>query len=164
DAGFFQAADGREFFARDIFRDCAGDKNIHRAFSLGTFVNQRDGSRIVNRRGRVRHAHDGSESAPRRRRRSRGDAFLRRLARFAQVNVQINQAGRNNFSFRIKSFHAGGRGKVFADGGNFAVQDQHVGEGIKIIGGIHHATAGEKQRIHHGNSSRGGPAMQARQY
>ena len=47
-----------------------------------------------------------------------------------------------NFSMSV------GRGKVFADGGNFAIQDQNIRDGIEMIGGINHASAGEKQRIH----------------
>ncbi len=72
--------------------------------------------------------------------------------------------GETIFPLASKNFHAGGCGKLFADGGNFAVEDENVGEGIKLIGGINHAPAGEKQRIHRVKFSGGNEARQARQY
>ena len=105
DAGFFERTDGREFFAGDIFGDGAGDENIHDAFALRAFADERDGAGIVNRRRRVRHANDGGETAARRRRRSGGKIFLRGLAGFAQMDVQVNQAGTDDFSSGVEFFN-----------------------------------------------------------
>jgi hypothetical protein len=66
------------------------------------------------------------------------------------MDVQINQAGADDFAFGIKSFCSGWRRKFFADGGNFAVEDEHIGDGVKLVGGVHYTAAGEKQRIHPG--------------
>jgi len=40
-AGLFQAADGGEFFAGDVFCDRAGDEDIDHAFAFRAFVNER---------------------------------------------------------------------------------------------------------------------------
>ena len=66
------------------------------------------------------------------------------------MDVQINQAGANNFSSRIEMFDFFGRlgGKIFADGGNFPVENQNIRDGVELIGGVNDASAGEEQRIH----------------
>ena len=146
--GAFQAADGRELLAGDVLGDGAGDKDIHDAFARRAFADERDGSGVVNRRRRVGHADDGSESAARRRRRAGGEVLLGRLARFAQVDVQINQPRTNNFPLGVKALNSFGHGKVFADGGNFAVNDENFRGRIEMTCGINHPTAGQQQRIH----------------
>jgi hypothetical protein len=64
--------------------------------------------------------------------------------------VQVNQAGTNNFSFRIKSSDFSGRfgGGVFADGGDFSVEDEQISNGVEAIGGVYDSPAGQKQRVH----------------
>ena len=93
DSGLFQAADGCEFFAGDALGDRTADENIDDAFPFGDFADEGDSAGRINRGRRVGHADDGGESAARRRRRAGGDVFLGRLARFAEMDVQINQAG-----------------------------------------------------------------------
>ena len=163
DAGFFQAADGREFFAGEIFTDGAGDKNIYHAFPSSAFANQRDRASIVNRRCGVGHTDERGEAATRRCRRAAGDIFFGGLAGLAQMNMQVNQTGRNDFAGDIQRRHAGGRRNVFADGGDFASENEHVGNGIKLVGGINHAAAGEKQRIHRAEFNGADAPTQARQ-
>ncbi len=80
--------------------------------------------------------------------------FLGRLARLAQMDVQINQARTNDFSPGIETLCVFRRGKIFADGGNFAVNDEHIRGGIKMICGINHPSAGQQQRIHRREHSR----------
>jgi len=87
DSGFFERTNRREFFAGDIFCDCAGDKNIHDAFFGGSFMDERDSSGIVNRRRCVGHADDGSKSSARGGGSSTGNIFFRSLAGFAEMNV-----------------------------------------------------------------------------
>src|SRR5882672_2971211 len=111
-AGFFQSADGSKFFARDVLGDRAGDEDIHDALFLRTFVDEGNGSGIVNRRRSVRHAHDGGEPTARGSSGSGREVFLRGLAGFSEVDMQINQTGGDNFSLCVKTLHAGGRGKV----------------------------------------------------
>ena len=143
---------GREFLARDVFRDGAGDEDVHDAMLGGAFVDKRDGPGVVNRGRRVGHADDRGEAAARGGGSAGGDVFLRRLAGFAQVHVQVNQAGTNNFPFRIKSFDFFGRlaGGAFADGGDFPVEDEQISNGIEVIGGVYDSPAGQKQRVHAG--------------
>ncbi len=66
------------------------------------------------------------------------------------MHVQINQAGRNNFTGGIEAFDFLGclGGKIFADGGNFPVENQNICNGVEMIGGVNDAPAGEEQRIH----------------
>ena len=107
-----------------FLRDRAGDENIHHAFARRAFADQRDGAGIVNRRRRVRHANDGSESAARRRRRAGGDGFLGRLARLAQMHVQINQPRTDHQPFDVQPLRVCRRLRrgVASDRRNFAVR------------------------------------------
>jgi len=82
---------------------------------LRTFVDEGNGSGIVNRRRSVRHAHDGGEPTARGSSGSGREVFLRGLAGFSEVDMQINQTGGDNFSLCVKTLHAAGA-KVFADG------------------------------------------------
>ncbi len=79
------------------------------------------------------------------------------------MHVQINQPRRNHFSARVEFPGLRGRGKIFAHGGDFAANEEHVGNGIEMVGGIHDATAGEKQRIHRVEFNARASAAQARQ-
>ena len=116
----------------------------------GAFVDERDGAGIVNGRRRVGHADDRGEAAARGGGGAGGDVFLCRLARLAQMDVQINQAGTNDFSFRVESFDFLRRpgGSIFADGGDFPVEDEQIGNGVEAIGGVNDPPAGQKQRVH----------------
>ena len=158
----FKSADGREFLAGDVLGDGAGDENIHDAFARRAFADERDGAGGVNRGQRVGHADDGGETAARGGGGAGGEIFLRGLARLAQMDVQINQAGADDFSAGVELFNALGRGKIFADGGNFAVNDEHVRGGIKMICGINHPSAGQQQRIHRREHSAARLTRQAR--
>jgi hypothetical protein len=64
------------------------------------------------------------------------------------MDVQINQAGTNYFSARVKNFNFFWRGKIFADGGDFSVENQNIRDGVEMTGGVNDAPAGEEQRIH----------------
>ena len=125
-------------------------------------TDERDGAGVVNRGRRVRHANDGSEATARRRRRAAGDIFFRGLARFAEMDVQVNQAGRNDFSRGVENFNPLWRGKIFADRGNFSVKDENVRRRIEFVRGVNHASAGQKQRIHWRESSAARLTRQAR--
>ena len=116
----------------------------------GAFVDERDGSGVVNRRRRVRHADDGRDPAARGGGDPGGNIFFRRLAGFAEMDVQVNQAGADNFSRNIEARYILRRlgGKIFADGGDFSIENQNIRDGVEIIGGVNDAPAGEEQRIH----------------
>ena len=38
------------------------------------------------------------------------------------------------------------------DGGDFAIQNQQVGNDIEAVGGVNYASAGQEQRIHRAGS------------
>ena len=66
------------------------------------------------------------------------------------MNVQVNQAGANNFPFGVESLDSFGRfgcGSL-ANGGNFPINDEQIGNGIEVIGGVYDSPAGQKQRVH----------------
>jgi hypothetical protein len=66
------------------------------------------------------------------------------------MDVQINQAGANNFPPGIETFDflwCFGR-RVFAEGGNFSVNDEQIRNRVEFVGGVNDAPAGEEQRIH----------------
>ena len=66
------------------------------------------------------------------------------------MDVQINQAGTDDFSGCVEAFDffGGLGGKIFADGGNFSVENENIRDGIELVGGVNDAPAGEEQRIH----------------
>jgi hypothetical protein len=66
------------------------------------------------------------------------------------MDVQVNQAGAEYFSGGVEALDFFGRlgGKIFADGGNFPVENQNIRDGVELIGGVNDASAGEEQRIH----------------
>jgi hypothetical protein len=71
------------------------------------------------------------------------------------MNVQVNQAGTNNFPFDIESldfFWRSGCG-IFADSGNFSVNDKQIGDSVEAIGGVYNSPAGQKQRVHRGENN-----------
>ena len=119
----FKRADGREFLARDVFGDGAGDEDVHDAVLGGAFVDERDGAGVVNRGRRVGHADDRGEAAARGGGGAGGDVFLGRLARFAQMDVQVNQAGTNNEAAHVHPFGVARRlfRRVRADRRDFAL-------------------------------------------
>ncbi len=53
------------------------------------------------------------------------------------MDVQVNQAGADNFFRRIETFDffGGFGGKIFADGGDFPIENQNIRNGVELIGG-----------------------------
>ena len=64
------------------------------------------------------------------------------------MDVQINQTGTDDLAGDIPAGNTHRSRQAGANGGDFAVQDQQVGHGIELIGGVEDAAAGEEQRIH----------------
>ena len=60
---------------------------------------------LIDRRRSVRHADDARESARRGRARTAGDGFLRRLPGLAEVNVQVDQSGRDDQTGAVDFFN-----------------------------------------------------------
>ena len=164
DAGAFERADGCEFLARDVFGNGAGDKDIYDAVLGGAFIDEGDGPGVVNGRGRVGHADDRGEAAPRGGGGAGGDVFLCRLTGLAQVDVQINQAGTNNESAHVHPLDFARRflRRVRSDRRDFACRNQNIRFGVESVGRIHDAPASEKQRCHAREATRAELTTQAR--
>ena len=66
--------------------------------------------------------------------------------------MQINQAWANDKTLGVERLDVARsllRGGV-TDGGDLAVENQEIGDGVETIGGINQATACEEKRIHRG--------------
>ena len=145
DARFVHRADRREFFARDPFGDRARRENIHASLGFRLFQNPRDDARAVHRRRGIWHADHAGESARRRGARAGGDRFLGRLARLAQVHVQVDQARRNDqpgaIDHRRRCFSRT-RGIERSKG---SVSNQEIADGIAMICRIDDAAVFEER-------------------
>ena len=149
-AGLIKGTDGGQLLAGDALGDGTGDEDVDQAILAGAFMDEGDRAGIINGRAGVGHADDGSETALRRRPGARQDGFLGRLARFAQMDMQIDQPGADDPAGDVQTFNArrGAGGEIGADGGDLSVQNQHIRPDIKLVGGVDHAAAGKEQRIH----------------
>src|SRR5262249_31363187 len=49
-------------------------------------------------------------------------------------------------------------GDTGSDGGNFAIFDDDIGNGVEMVGGVHDSSACEDQRIHREGTIHGGTA------
>ena len=94
-------AERREFLARQTFRDRTGREDVDARFLPGALDDPRDRRRVVGGRTGVGHADNRREAARRRRPGTGFDGFLSRLAGFAQVDVQVDQARRDDEIFRV---------------------------------------------------------------
>ena len=101
-------------------------------------------------RRRVGHANDGRETAARGGGGAGGDGFLCRLARLAQMNVQVNQAGTNHEAAHVHFLGVARRlvCRVRADRGDFTFGNQNVRLCVEAVGRVHDAPTGKKQRCH----------------
>jgi hypothetical protein len=104
-AGLEERADGRELLAFHADRDAAGGEDIHAGRFVGALAHERNGVGAVRGRIRIRHGQDAGEAAGRRGARAGGDGFLLRAARFAQVDVHVDQAGRDDEALRVDDRH-----------------------------------------------------------
>ena len=141
---------GCEFFARNASGDGARDEHIDDAVAFGAVVDERHRAGIVDGGRGVGHADDRRETAARGGGGAGGDGFLGGLARFAQVDVQINQARTNDKSAGVELinvFRCFARG-VRAYCGNFPVNNEQIRSGIETIGRVNDPSAGQKQRVH----------------
>ncbi len=99
--GLRERADRRQFFARKSFRDRAGRQDIHaRAFRRAIF-DPGDRARTIRDRRCIRHADDGGEATRRRGARTGFNRLLPAEARFAQMHVDVDQAGGDDEIARV---------------------------------------------------------------
>jgi hypothetical protein len=148
DARFFQRADGREFLARDIFVMAP----VTKTFTTPSRAARSRMSATVPElsiAGEVLGMQTTEVNPPR-------AAAAVPVARFSLAvwpgsrkwTCKSIRPGQTIFPLASKISIPPGRGKIFADGGNFSVNDENVRRGIKMICGINHPSAGQKQRIH----------------
>jgi hypothetical protein len=66
------------------------------------------------------------------------------------MHVQIDETGTNNLPAHIEPFALFARlfGSFRAKRSDFALAQKNIGDGIKGIGGIDHAPAGNQKRTH----------------
>ena len=88
------------------------------------------------------------EAARRRRLGAGGDGFLGGLTRLAQVDVEVDQAGRDDEAGAVNFFDCGLR---IGDCGmirNAAVDEKKVGDFVTLVGRVDHAAVAEKGGAH----------------
>ena len=100
-AGLGERTDRRQFFAGEILRNRAGRQNVNARHLRRPVLDPGDRARAVGDRRSVWHADDGRESARRRRARARLDRLLPTKTRFAEVDVDVDQAGTDDQTGRV---------------------------------------------------------------
>ena len=147
DARFVHRADGREFLARDAFRNRAGGEDVHARLGLRFFQNPRHHARAVDARRSIRHAHDAREATRRRSLRPAGDSLFRRLARLAQVNVEVDEAGTNDEAARVDHFQVVAvlpRQTIEVNFFDLPIGQVNVADAINAIGRIDDVAVGDE--------------------
>jgi len=152
DTRFFERADRREFFAGDIFGDRAGDETFTRPCSRArSWMSATVPALSIA--GEV-FGMQTTEVKPPRAAPSCHWRYSPWPSDLARENGRANQSVRAQLFFPWRQkFQRRRSRQVFPDGGNFSIEDENVGDGIKMVGGIHDPTAGEKQRIHRAQRS-----------
>ena len=144
--------DGGQLFARDIFRNGPGDKNVHLALAFRALSNERRVPTLSMARRRIGHANHRGKTTARGRGSASGDGLLGRLSRFAQMDMEIDKPRANDLSCGIKARQIGRSldGRRRADGGNFAIQNEKVRRAVKSVGRVNHPSASDEERFGQG--------------
>jgi hypothetical protein len=143
-AGLVERADGRELLALHADGDAAGGEDVDAGRFERALAHERDGVRAVRGRVGVGHGQDAGEAARRRRARAGGDGFLLAAARFAQVDVHVDEAGRDDEALRVDDGHGGilRRGGAFGDA---SVDDEEIADFVPARGGIDDPSAANEK-------------------
>ena len=96
DAGLNHRPDRSHLFTIQTLGDCTGREDVDRSAFTRAICDPCDRACVIRRWIGVWHADDRRKTAGRRRLTSCLDRFLMGLARFAQVNVDIDQARRHD--------------------------------------------------------------------
>ncbi len=91
-----ERTDRRQFFAHQAFRNRAGGQHVDACDFGRAIFDPGDRARTVRDRRRIRHANDGGESTRRRRARAGLDRLFPAEPRLAQMDVEVDQAGRDD--------------------------------------------------------------------
>ena len=147
DARLLHQSDGGKFFAGAVLGDGADGKHVHDGVALGALDDVAgDGGVVVDGR-RVGHAADGGESTGGGGARAALDGLGVFEAGLAQMDVHVDEAGRDDQSGGVEFGGAGGI-DVLADGGNAAVFDGDVADRVQTTGRVHHAAVANDQFRH----------------
>ena len=135
DAHAFERADGCEGLTLHAHGDAAGGEDFDDGVTADSVVDELDGAGVVGDGGRVGHAHDGGEAAGGGGARAGADGLLVRLAGFAEVDVDIDEAGAGDEPVGVDFFRA-----FFLRGGErrdeFSVDGEEVAAGVAFGGGV----------------------------
>jgi hypothetical protein len=147
-AGVSQVADFRQLFAVLPNRDGANRIDARDAHVGRALQDELRDRRVVVDRVRVRHAGHGREAARHRRLRARRDRLFVFLPRLAQMDVNVDQPGRDDTTRR--QFHDLSRTgrQVAADARDAAVLDQDVEFSVAARNRIDHVNVLQQQRRH----------------
>lgn len=137
----------REFQPRSPFCNAAHRKDARFAGILGLQILVRNRRGIIERGIGVGHDDDGRKSAVYRRSRTGRDGLFRAVARLAEVDMNINEAGADKLPGALDDAVAR---QVYADVENRAggLIDQHVADEIELRGGIEDAAGAEEESGH----------------
>lgn len=143
DARFGHRADGGEFFAREAFGDGPGWEDVDASFGAGFVQYPPDHAGAVDGGGGIGHANDAGEAARCRCFRAAADGFLCGLPRLAEVDMDVDQAGRDDEPGAVDFLDgiAKGNSGVIGDA---AVDDQEVGDFVTVIGRVDNAAIAEE--------------------
>ena len=115
--------------------NAAGGEDFDNGVTADGVVDELDGAGVVGDGGRVGHAHDGGEAAGGGGAGAGANGLLVRLAGFAEVDVDIDEAGAGDEPVGVDFFRA-----FFLRGGErrdeFAVDDKEVATGVAFGGGV----------------------------
>src|SRR3954468_11328137 len=150
DLGLLQGTDGSEFFAGNVSSDRSGHVHIDHAFTSRFLVDQRHCSSVFDHWGRVRHADESRKAAARCGRGACRDGFLRALARFPKMNMQIDQAGADNQAGNIDTLSIRRGGEILSKSRDPTVSQKEISRCVKLLAWIDQATAGKEQGTHWG--------------
>ena len=113
--------------ARATARDAAGDPHVARRVAA-PFEHRLHDAGVVERRVGVRHAHDRGEASERGAARAGVDGLAVFAARFAEVNLDVDEPGRDDRVARVEHGRARRRVDAGADLGDDPVAHEHVGD------------------------------------
>src|SRR3954452_1252993 len=140
-AGPLHGSNSREFFASTALRDCSDRVHTHNRVSIGLFADIAGNCGVVVNRLRIGHTADGRETACGRGPRSALDGFSVLKARFAEVNVDVDETRSNNLARGVEPLASSWVLNVRADLTNDPVLDRNVTDAVQVFHRIYYPAA-----------------------
>jgi hypothetical protein len=142
---FVHRSDRGEFFAGNALGERARREHIDDRLSLRLFHDPRHHTRVVHGRRRIRHADDRGKPAGRCTLRPCPNGFLGTLARFAEMDVKIDETRRYQKPGRIQSFCGRWRALHLRWSRNAAVDDKKIRRLIPPVCRVENAAVFDEQ-------------------